>query len=328
VIWTRREFLIRTSGGLALAATPLWNGFRQVGALRVAIVGLGDHGCQHLAAGDLPGIDIVRLCDIDIDALRGAARDARRRLGRAPESTTTIDDVVGDPRVDVVVVAVPRRARACVAEAALDSGKHVYCEPPWSLDDTESEALLVTADRRDRLLWQGPATPGWPADVVDEFLSTSTAISHDVHISRSAHDSSDESWPIGWVDPLVALTGRSAGLPELTRSVAAPGLFGRLADAAFARGTGERIVLHERPIMNRAMEMEWTVTVDRGRQSAELWIGARAISTDRDGSARALAGWSSFLQCVDANDVERWRRVGAAQHNANQWWRTLRGSDD
>ena len=77
------------------------------------------------------------------------------RLGEAakghPQAKTYSDfrrmlDQVRD-RIDAVVVTTPDHTHAVIAKAALDLGKHVYCEKPLTHSIHEARVLAETAAR-------------------------------------------------------------------------------------------------------------------------------------------------------------------------------------
>ena len=71
-----------------------------------------------------------------------SAREARERFGAA-RAFTDAASLARDPDVDLVVVTVKVPAHLELVMAALDAGKHVYCE--WPLARTASEAATLAA---------------------------------------------------------------------------------------------------------------------------------------------------------------------------------------
>ena len=65
------------------------------------------------------------------------------------------DDLLADPEVDVVHVATPHVLHAANAAAALESGKHVVVEKPFTVRADEARALVELARRRGLLLVEG-----------------------------------------------------------------------------------------------------------------------------------------------------------------------------
>jgi len=73
-------------------------------------------------------------------------------------------EVVAREDVDAVVIAAPDPCRAEIAVAALDTGKHVYCEAPAARTAEEARALHDAWRRSSRAVQIGVAElslPGW-----------------------------------------------------------------------------------------------------------------------------------------------------------------------
>ena len=59
----------------------------------------------------------------------------------------TVDDLVADPEVDLVLNLTPPNAHATVTRAALRAGKHVYTEKPLATTAEEGRELVAEAER-------------------------------------------------------------------------------------------------------------------------------------------------------------------------------------
>lgn len=70
----------------------------------------------------------------------------------------TIEELLADPAVEVVVNITPPVAHASVTVAALDAGKHVYVEKPIAARLADVAAMFDAAERNDRLLGSAPDT--------------------------------------------------------------------------------------------------------------------------------------------------------------------------
>ncbi len=59
--------------------------------------------------------------------------------------------VIDDPDVQIVSITSPNQFHKDMVTAALDAGKHVWCEKPMSTGLQDAEAMLMAAERTDRL---------------------------------------------------------------------------------------------------------------------------------------------------------------------------------
>src|SRR6185369_8975828 len=137
---TRRKFLQKT----ALSATGLWLAARQTGfgatvspneKLNIGVIGTSGRAGEDLR--EVSGENIVALCDVDDDRLQAAAV-------HYPKAKTYNDfrKLMEQKDIDAIVVGTPDHTHAVATVAAIQSGRHVYCEKP--LTRTVSEARFVT----------------------------------------------------------------------------------------------------------------------------------------------------------------------------------------
>jgi len=124
------------------------NGPRQLG---VAVLGAGMIGRAHATgyitqAHMADGIS-VRLATA-IDANADAAEDMARRLGFARWGTDW-REVLDDPGVDVVSVALPNALHFDVSRGLLAAGKHVLCEKPLAVGAADAWQLVRAAEAAD-----------------------------------------------------------------------------------------------------------------------------------------------------------------------------------
>ena len=67
--------------------------------------------------------------------------------GGYERAETDFRRVVEDPRVDVVHVCTPNASHCEIAVAALEAGKHVYCDKPLAATLEEAEKMVAAAER-------------------------------------------------------------------------------------------------------------------------------------------------------------------------------------
>ena len=117
--------------------------------LGVGLIGSGYMGRAHAiafrsaaAVFDLAAAPaLVLLADIDAEA----AEAARQELGFA-RSTGDWRQLVADPAVDLVDITTPNLLHLDMAMAAIEAGKHVYCEKPLAPTAAEAGALVRAAE--------------------------------------------------------------------------------------------------------------------------------------------------------------------------------------
>ena len=117
--------------------------------IRVGIAGLGRSGWDihaNLLAPLPDRFQIVAVVD-----------DSAERRDQAVErfdcqAYTAYDDLVRDPAVELLVVALPSYLHGEATIAALAAGKHVVCEKPMAVSLAEADAMIEAAHRHDRVL--------------------------------------------------------------------------------------------------------------------------------------------------------------------------------
>ncbi len=62
------------------------------------------------------------------------------------------DGMIADPSIDLVVIATPNRSHFPLARAALEAGKHVVVDKPFTLTAEEADALIALAAEKRRVL--------------------------------------------------------------------------------------------------------------------------------------------------------------------------------
>ncbi len=162
--------------------------------LRVGVVGLGSvfepyaESMRRLRAEGR--IRVVRTCDVNPDR-----SDAGEQLLSEPVSfSTDYQDVISDPRVEVVVVLTSMPAHGRITLEALRAGKHVLVEKPMSVERRGAEAILEESESRDSVLICAPAVVLSPT-----FQAIWKRVIHrgeigEVHLARGRYGWSGPDW--------------------------------------------------------------------------------------------------------------------------------------
>jgi predicted dehydrogenase len=142
---TRRQFLTTAAAVSAYTLVPR----HVLGAgqtppsekLNIAGIGVGGMGRSNLA--NLSTQNIVALCDVDPNY-------AAKTFKQYPNAKTWTDyrEMLDQQKdIEAVVIATPDHTHAVIAMAAMNAGKHVYCQKPLTHDVVEARALAEAAKR-------------------------------------------------------------------------------------------------------------------------------------------------------------------------------------
>jgi inositol 2-dehydrogenase len=106
--------------------------------VRIGLAGLGRMGRIHAAnlSGRCATAELAAVYDADA----GTARQASEQFG-VPAAGSFVD-LLADPAIDAVAIAVPTAAHARLCIDAARAGKHIFCEKPISLDRAETVAVI------------------------------------------------------------------------------------------------------------------------------------------------------------------------------------------
>jgi predicted dehydrogenase len=119
--------------------------------VRIGLVGLGYWGpnlARNFAA--LPGCELAWCCDAD-----EATRQRWAPSLPGTRFTADLDDLLGDPDLDAIVLATPVPTHGALAETVLRAGKHCFVEKPLAQSVAEAERALAAARETGRTLMVG-----------------------------------------------------------------------------------------------------------------------------------------------------------------------------
>src|SRR5512140_1571388 len=117
--------------------------------VRVAVIGAGAVAqINHIPAySKIEGVDVVSVCDIDLEKARRVAQ----RFG-IPDACSDHETLFANKEIDAVDVCVPNHLHAPVSVAALNAGKHVMCEKPFGRTPSEAARMVAAAEKNNRVL--------------------------------------------------------------------------------------------------------------------------------------------------------------------------------
>lgn len=101
--------------------------------------------------------DLPQVAGLEISAI--AARDHERAQAAAAQYGITrthagYEALLADPEIDAVYVPLPAALHARWARAALDAGKHVLVEKPFTANATQTEDLVTAAERSQQVVME------------------------------------------------------------------------------------------------------------------------------------------------------------------------------
>jgi predicted dehydrogenase len=149
----------------------------------IGIVGTGNIAGQY--ATDIlthPEIELVAATDVD------AARAAAFGTQHGCRIHASLDDLIADPAVDIVVNLTVHHAHYEVSKPALEAGKHVYSEKPLALRVEEARELVELARRQGVRLGCSPST------FLGEAQQTAAAIIRSGRLGRVRAVYADVNW--------------------------------------------------------------------------------------------------------------------------------------
>jgi predicted dehydrogenase len=112
--------------------------------------GIGIVGCGgiakdwHLPTYSRYGVDVVGVYDVRPEATRGI-RDTFPLVGQV---FADLDELLADPRIDIVDIATGPEVRVELIRRAVEAGKHVLAQKPLGLDVGAAREVVEDAERR------------------------------------------------------------------------------------------------------------------------------------------------------------------------------------
>lgn len=118
--------------------------------LQIALIGSGGMGvADAITALTVPGIKLLAVCDL----YDGHLSDARKRWGADIAITKDYNEILNRKDIDAVIIATPDHWHKDISVAAMNKGKHAYCEKPMVHDISEGSAV-VAAQTKNKVVYQ------------------------------------------------------------------------------------------------------------------------------------------------------------------------------
>ncbi len=162
----RRSFLgasLATGATLGTATKTVASGESAINDVTVGVMGLSRGKGLAETFGNLPGVRVKYLCDVDSERLAAGLESITNDTPQTPEPTADFRRILDDPEVDVLICAAPNHWHAPATMLACQAGKHVYVEKPCSHNPWEGEAMVKVARDHDRAVQMGTQRRSSPA---------------------------------------------------------------------------------------------------------------------------------------------------------------------
>ena len=116
--------------------------------IRIGVIGVGQIGKHHLNQyAKIPGAELVAAADVNETELQQVAEQFH-----IPHVTTRFRELLQRDDLDAVDVCLHNNLHAPVTVAALEAGKHVYCEKPMAGAYRDAQTMYAAARRAGKHL--------------------------------------------------------------------------------------------------------------------------------------------------------------------------------
>jgi len=121
--------------------------------VKVGIIGCGNISSIYFEAGSKFDIlDIVACADLDFDRAKASAEQY------GVPKACTVDELLADPDIEIVVNLTIPHAHAEIHLRALEAGKHTYGEKPLAVTMEDGQRILALAKEKGLLVGSAPDT--------------------------------------------------------------------------------------------------------------------------------------------------------------------------
>ena len=272
--------------------------------LRVGIIGAGYIGGLHAAV--LARDDRVRVA-----AVHDAAGERAERLAESTkaEIANSVAELI--EAVDAVFITTPNTKHTAIARAAIDAGKHVFCEKPVSTTIEEARLVLNAASGSKSVFQVGHNRRFAPVYTTLKEMLSESGPPHSAHVKMNRGELINPEWvgdpqvtggflyetPIHMFDMMRFLFGEVASLDAVGSSHEYPesddfsvllrfenGMHATLATSADASWLFpyERVEVfcHHRTLITREME---SITQSEGLDGKHITLTMQQLSKEEKG---------------------------------------------
>jgi len=155
--------------------------------LKVGIVGAGYIGGVHatlLAKDERVSVSMVH--DLLVERAQQIARSTGARIAES------IDELIND--VDAVYVTTPNTMHTAIAMAAIDAGKHVFCEKPMATSIEDARTISDAASRTSAVFQVGHNRRFAPVYATLKKMLAASGPAHSAHVKMNRGELINPAW--------------------------------------------------------------------------------------------------------------------------------------
>jgi myo-inositol 2-dehydrogenase/D-chiro-inositol 1-dehydrogenase len=171
--------------------------------VKIGIVGLGRLGRIHARnlTRRIEHVELLAICDDNESNLKECQEDLS-----VANAYSSYASMLKNPEIDAVVIVTPSALHCTQIEAALEAGKHVFCEKPLGVDKVDSEqARQAVVRHREKVFMLGFMRRYDPSYMYAKKKVDQGAIGKPVLFRSYSVD------PISAIDSILAYIPQSAG---------------------------------------------------------------------------------------------------------------------
>jgi predicted dehydrogenase len=118
---------------------------RNSSTLKIGVIGYGYWGPNVVRNFyNVPNAAVVSVADVSPKSLERV-----RGVYPSMDVTTNADDILTNPNIDAVAIVTPISHHYPLAKKALENGKHIFVEKPFTASVAEAEDLIELAERKN-----------------------------------------------------------------------------------------------------------------------------------------------------------------------------------
>ncbi|MFD0681709.1 MULTISPECIES: Gfo/Idh/MocA family protein [unclassified Paenibacillus] len=116
--------------------------------IQIGVIGAGNIANVHMNEfKKVPGAAIAAVTDVYV-----SLAESRAKEHGIPKIHASYEELLQDPNLDAVIIAVPNEMHAPIAISALEAGKHVLLEKPMAINAASAKQIIRAHRASDKIL--------------------------------------------------------------------------------------------------------------------------------------------------------------------------------